>query len=252
MSISGGQQPSTSLRIVAVFPDLLGTYGDGGNVRILKQRARWRGIDTEVVAVDVTDPIPTTGDIYVIGGGEDGAQVAAMSALRRPGRGGSALSAAVKGGAQILAVCAGFQMLGESFTDVDGVITEGLGLLDVRTTRLRRRAVGELLAAPAPELGLPTLSGFENHGGCTDVGPDAQPLATVIRGVGNGSSRGRPTEGAMTAGIVATYLHGPVLARNDMLADFLIARATGTELSNFAPLEVPEHQALRAQLGLQR
>lgn len=252
MSIPAGQQRSTSLRIVAVFPELLGTYGDGGNVRILKKRARWRGIDTEVVPVAVTDPIPTTGDIYVIGGGEDGAQLAAMSALRRSGRGGSALRSAMEGGAQILAVCAGFQMLGESFADVDGVITQGLGLLDVRTTRLRRRAVGELVAAPAPELGLPTLSGFENHGGHTDVGPGAQPLATVIRGVGNGPSRDRPTEGAMTAGIIATYLHGPLLARNDMLADLLIARATGVEVSMLAPLQVPEHEALRVQLGLQR
>lgn len=252
MMISHARQRTSALRIVAVFPELLGTYGDSGNVRILSQRARWRGIDTEVVPVAVADAIPTGGDIYVIGGGEDAAQTTAVSALRRSGRGGSALRSAVAGGAQILAVCAGFQILGESFTDVDGVMTEGLGLLDVRTTRLRRRAVGELLAAPQPALGLPTLSGFENHGGHTDVGPGAQPLATVIRGVGNGPSSGRPTEGAMTEGIVATYLHGPVLARNDMLADLLIARATGVEASILVPLQVPEHDALRTQLGLSR
>jgi CobQ-like glutamine amidotransferase family enzyme len=252
MSLSRDVRAGTSLRIVAVFPELLGTYGDGGNVVILNQRARWRGISTEVVSVTVADPIPATGDIYVIGGGEDGAQVAAMAALRRSGRRGAALRSAHGAGAQILAVCAGFQMLGESFTNFDGVVTDGLGLLDVRTTRLRRRAVGELLAAPAPELGIPTLSGFENHGGHTEIGPAAQPLATVIRGIGNGPGPGRPAEGAIAGGIVATYLHGPVLARNETLADVLIARATGVEVSELAPLQIREHAGLRAQLRLQR
>lgn len=242
---------TSAVRIVALFPQLLGTYGDGGNVLILAQRSRWRGLSTEVVSVGAGDPVPDSGDIYVIGGGEDGAQLAAMAALRPAGAGQSALGRALTGGAQMLAVCAGLQLLGESFTDSTGAQTAGLGLLDVRTTRLASRAVGELLADPAAELGLPALSGFENHGGHTVLGPQARPLATVRRGVGNGpaADRGSSSEGAMAGGIIGTYLHGPVLARNPGLADLLLARAIGVPLAELAALKVPEHEALRARVG---
>ena len=239
------------LRIVALFPALLGTYGDGGNVAILGQRARWRGIDTEVVTVSPGDAVPATGDVYVIGGGEDGAQMAAMAALQATGGGRSPLQQAVDDGAQVLAVCAGLQLLGESFLDSTGVETAGLGLLDVRTSRLPVRAVGELLADPPADLDLPALSGFENHGGHTVLGPGARPLATVRRGTGNGPdpAGGPAGEGAVAGGIIGTYLHGPVLARNPALADLLLARALGVRPDALAPLDVPEHTALRRRVG---
>jgi CobQ-like glutamine amidotransferase family enzyme len=242
---------SSRLDVVALFPRLLGTYGDRGNATIIQRRCQWRGQDVRLIEVNANDPVPTSGDIYLIGGGEDSSQLAAMTALRGTGKQAGALRVALDAGAQLLAVCAGLQLLGHSFTGAAGTQTPGLGLLDVTTTRLATRAVGELQATPDPALGLPLLTGFENHGGHTVLGPAARPLATVVRGTGNGPQAGGspPTEGAMSGGILATYLHGPVLARNPMLADLLIARATGVPVADLSPLDVPEHDALRRVVG---
>jgi CobQ-like glutamine amidotransferase family enzyme len=231
-SVSG---PS-AVRIALVSPDLLGTYGDKGNAEVLRQRLRWRGRSAEVVSV--TGTVPTDCDIYVLGGGEDSAQVlAAERAARSRG-----LQGTVEQGAVVLAVCAGLQILGERFAGPDGREHPGLGLLDVTTTRRARRAVGEVVASPIPaELAGAVLTGFENHGGATRLGPAAQPLAHVVSGVGNG---GEGTEGVTTGRIVGTYLHGPVLARNPALADLLLEWAVGEPLP---PLEVPAVERLRAR-----
>lgn len=245
------RQRSSALQIAVLFPVLLGTYGDGGNAVILQRRCQWRGLDVQLLAVNAGDPIPTSADIYLIGGGEDGSQLAAMNALRGTTRNAGALADALDGGAQLLAVCAGLQLLGHSFTDSTGARTTGLGLLDVTTVRLETRAVGELLADPDPSLCLPTLTGFENHGGRTLLGPQAQPLATVRHGIGNGPSADQAgaVEGAVQDAIIATYLHGPVLARNPALADLLIARAIGVDPSHLDVLDLPQHDALRAKVG---
>lgn len=242
----------STVRIVVLFPDLLGTYGDGGNAVVLGQRCRWRGIPVKTVSVSIGDPLPEQGDIYLLGGGEDRAQGAAAHGLRVSRGARAPLARAVTAGAQLLAVCAGLQLAGTSFYDSAGHETAGLGLLDLTTTRLRRRAVGELMAAPQPDLGLTMLSGFENHGGHTLLGPDVRPLAVVQHGVGNGPRPpGRPAgEGAVTPNIIATYLHGPLLARNPALADLLIARATGVPLHELTPLDIPEHDQLRQSLAV--
>ncbi len=224
-----------SLEIVVVHPDLLGTYGDGGNGVVLAQRARWRGIGAELVDATSGEPLPT-GDLYCLGGGEDAAQTASAERLRDEG----ALERAVGRGAVVLAVCAGYQILGRSFTGADGRARSGVGLLDVRTVKgAGRRAVGELLAEPADDR-LPLLTGFENHGGLTIRGPDAAPLAQVAAGVGNGDG----TEGAVLGRVIGTYLHGPALARNPALADLLLSWATGRRLE---PLDDVEEAALREE-----
>jgi CobQ-like glutamine amidotransferase family enzyme len=247
---SASAQRDAALRIVSLFPALLGTYGDGGNAIVLAQRCRWRGIPVELVTVDIGDVVPASGDLYLVGGGEDGAQVAAATALASGG-GTSTLARAIDAGAQLLAVCAGLQLAGTAFFTSSGQEMPGLGLLDLATKRLPTRAVGELLADPQPDLGLPPLSGFENHGGHTVLGPGVRPLALVRRGVGNGPGRATEpaAEGAVSANVVATYLHGPVLARNPALADFLLARAMGCEVNDLAPLDVPEQDRLRRLLG---
>ena len=224
-----------SLEIVVVHPDLLGTYGDGGNGVVLAQRARWRGIAAELVDATSGEALPT-GDLYCLGGGEDAAQTASAERLRDEG----ALERAVGRGAVVLAVCAGYQILGTSFAGADGRAISGVGLLDVRTVKGNgRRAVGELLAEPADGR-LPQLTGFENHGGLTIRGPDVAPLAEVAAGVGNGDG----TEGAVFGRVIGTYLHGPALARNPALADLLLSWATGRRLE---PLEDAEEAALREE-----
>lgn len=231
----------TALRIAIVFPELLGTYGDGGNALVLERRLTWRGLPVEMVQVPLGTPVPGQCDLYVIGGGEDTAQLQALADLRR----GTGLQSAVARGAPVLAVCAGLQILGASLTDREGVVHAGLGLVDARTTRLARRAVGEVVARPRPELGLPMLLGFENHAGATLLGPAALPLGAVRRGTGNGDAGGQRGEGLVQGGVIATYLHGPVLARNPALADLLLSRACGHSLG---PLEDVHEDAARAAM----
>jgi lipid II isoglutaminyl synthase (glutamine-hydrolysing) len=228
------------LRIAVVYPDLLGTYGDGGNGLILARRAQWRGVEVELLQAPSDAPVPEA-DIYCLGGGEDGPQVRAARTLIEEGT----LARRVASGAVVLAVCAGYQIVGKSFPGADGAPHEGVGLLDLVTTKgAGRRAVGEVVAEVRTEVGgasLPLLTGFENHGGCTAVAPGANPLAEVVRGIGNGDGSG--TEGAIDGRILGTYLHGPVLARNPAIADLLLSWAL--EVDGLAPLDDGPHEALR-------
>lgn len=228
----------SALRIVSVFPELFGTYGDVGNVTVLERRLAWRGLPVEVLGVGVGDPFPTSGDLYVFGGSEDEAQERALTALRA-----SRLVDTVAAGAHVFGVCAGLQVLSASFGVGEGTVHEGLGLLDATTTRLEQRVVGEVLAAFPADSGLPLLTGFANHGGRTVLGPAARPLATCVAGRGNDGAAGGP-EGAVQGRVVTTYLHGPVLARNPVFADWLLERVLGTTLES---LPVGPAEALHAE-----
>ncbi len=227
------------VKIVSLYPDLLGTYGDGGNVVVLAQRLAWRGHAAEVVEVVGHDTPPDDGDLYVLGGGEDAPQTEAARALQASG----AVHRATERGAAVLGVCAGFQILGRRFPGGDGEPHDGLGLLDVETVLTDApRAVGELLALPSPGLELPVLTGFENHAGRTRLGPRAKPLARVEVGEGNGWG----IEGAIDGRIVGTYLHGPVLARNPALADMLLGWALGGDLAPLHEVD-QEVEVMRAE-----
>ncbi|GLZ75384.1 glutamine amidotransferase [Actinorhabdospora filicis] len=227
--------PFSSLRLVWLYPDLLSTYGDRGNLQVLAFRAMSRGIDVDIVEVTSDKHMPTEGDIYLIGGGEDGPQALACERLIADG----GLARAVNRGAVIFSVCAGYQLMGSSFM-AKGQQYAGLGLMDIQSQRGETRAVGELAGEVDPRLGLPTLTGFENHGGRTFVGPSAAPLVRVTAGVGNDGQ----TEGAWANRIIGTYLHGPALARNPALADLLLAWATGRQLG---ALEDRWPEALRGE-----
>jgi lipid II isoglutaminyl synthase (glutamine-hydrolysing) len=210
---------TSSLRLVWVYPDLLSTYGDRGNLLVLERRARLRDIGVESVFVNSDQPVPRDGDIYLLGGGEDLPQVLAARRLRADG----GLAAAADRGAVVFAVCAGYQLLGHEFGGADGEPTAGLGILDIRSGRGDRRAVGEIVADVDPALGVPVLTGFENHQGVTRRGPDAAPLAQVSVGIGNGDG----TEGAYAGRVLGTYSHGPALVRNPGLADLLLGWVVG-------------------------
>jgi CobQ-like glutamine amidotransferase family enzyme len=141
----------------------------------------------------------------------------------------------------VLAVCAGFQVVGESFPGADGTLRPGLGLLDVKTVQgTGRRAVGEVVAEPLIG-GLALLTGYENHRAVTRLGTGVEPLARVITGVGNGGGDG--TEGARCGRVFATYLHGPALARNPSLADVILSSVVG----ELEPLDDSEAEALRVE-----
>jgi lipid II isoglutaminyl synthase (glutamine-hydrolysing) len=215
-------QSDSALRLVWIYPDLLSTYGDQGNVLILEQRAQRRGIPVETVHVRSADPVPEGGDIYLIGGGEDRPQILAAERLRRDG----GLQRAIARGASLLAVCAGYQIMGTTFGGEEGQPVDGIGLIDIASGRGEGRAVGELAGETDSALGLPTLTGFENHMGVTRLGSGVRPLARTTVGIGNGDG----TEGCYTGKIIGTYLHGPALARNPGLADLLLTWAVGAQL----------------------
>jgi lipid II isoglutaminyl synthase (glutamine-hydrolysing) len=245
----GGYQPRrgyrgpSAIRLVWVYPDLLSTYGDRGNLLVLARRARLRGFGVEIAEVNSDQRVPADGDIYLLGGGEDLPQILAARRLAAGGQGGG-LGAAAARGAVVFAVCAGYQIVGTEFGGADGEPVPGLGLLDISSGRGERRGVGEIVADVDPALGAGRLTGFENHQGVTRRGPGAKPLATVVTGVGNGNGDG--TEGAYAGRVVGTYLHGPALVRNPGLADMLLGWVAGT-LPPVDPGQEELVQKLRAE-----
>ncbi|HKE66428.1 MAG TPA: glutamine amidotransferase [Micromonosporaceae bacterium] len=226
----------SALRVIWVYPDLLSTYGDRGNMLILERRARMRGLPVETVEVRSDEPVPTRGDIYLLGGGEDGPQALAAQRLNDD-RG---LHRAVDQRSVVFCVCAGYQLLGTSFF-AKGAKHAGLGLVDMSSDRGKTRAVGEIVGECDAALGLPLLCGFENHGGRTHLGRDAKPLARVTVGIGNDGK----TEGVWQGSVVGTYSHGPALSRNPALADLLLAWATGAD--RLEPVDDTWSQRLRTE-----
>lgn len=286
--MNGTKSRESTLRIGVLLPEVLGTYGDGGNAVVLASRAQRRGINAEIIRVNVTDSIPEL-DIYTLGGGEDIAQtIASRRFLSDPG-----LARAAQRGCPILAICAAFQVLGQWYTDAQGKRTPGAGLLDVVTFPQGARAIGELISTPQG-LGHESflsqdLTGFENHGGATLLGEGVQPLGFVKFGIGNGrpgvapavadgasaevgihqdsqisteipegyraQQDGKAIEGAVQGSIIATYMHGPCLARNPQLADWILAQALGIkpeELPEMAEIEGVERlRRERLEVGIQ-
>jgi len=227
----------SAVRIGLVLPDVMGTYGDGGNSVVLRQRLRLRGFDAEIVEITLDDPVPSTLDLYTLGGAEDYAQrLATRHLIRYPG-----LQEAAAKGAPVLAICAAIQVLGHWYETSAGERVDGVGLLDLTTSPQPKRTIGEVVSQPLlPGLAEP-LTGFENHRGGTVLGTEAKPLARVTKGAGNQDGDG--IDGAVQGSVVATYLHGPCLARNPQLADHLLSRVVG----DLPPIELPEVDLLRRE-----
>ena len=204
------------LTIALIYPELLGTYGDGGNAVVLAERARRRGFEAEVVNVGIDDDVPDA-TIYLLGGGEDGPQRLGADLLRA-----SSFSARVRDGNFVFAVCAGLQLLGTSFCVEGNDEYEGLSLVNAITSRGETRSVGELVVRVDGR----ALVGFENHGGRTTLGDDVESLGRVEVGRGNDGT----VDGFRTPALWASYAHGPVLAMNPWFADKVLARALGHEL----------------------
>jgi lipid II isoglutaminyl synthase (glutamine-hydrolysing) len=214
---------SNTFTIGWLYSDLMNIYGDRGNVLTLARRAEWRGLEPRVIELqrgpsEDMDDI----DVFFFGGGQDREQALIYDDLRQFKQ--DSLQKAVQDGAQILAVCGGYQLLGHYYQTANGERFDGIGMLDVRTEAGKKRFIGDVVVQTALEDVTPgTLVGFENHSGRTFLGDDAKPLGKVLRGKGNnGSDR---TEGAVQGNIIGTYMHGSLLPKNPHLADHIIGRA---------------------------
>jgi CobQ-like glutamine amidotransferase family enzyme len=209
------------MRIGHLYPDAMNIYGDIGNIRALQQRARWHGVDAEVVAIEQGPADIAACDILFMGGGQDRDQSRIFRDFTDHKR--TDMERAVGDGTAVLAVCGGYQLLGHSYTDADGRQLEGLGILDLRSSAGHDRWIGNVLVDASSSLRLtpPTLVGFENHGGRTWLGAGLEPLGRVVVGGGNNGEDGG--EGVLHGRVIGTYLHGSLLPKNPALADWLIA-----------------------------
>ena len=225
------------IRVGHLYPDYLNIYADRGNIAVLGRRAAWRGHELDVAAIGLGDALEHgSHDLLYIGGGQDREQALVAPDLAAKG---DAIRAAVEGGAALLAVCGGYQLLGRGYRGRDGSWLPGAALFPLETVAGERRMIGDVLLECALEPAVPrTLAGFENHAGRTLLDPGAEPLGRVVHGYGNDGSSGH--EGCRVARALGTYLHGPLLPRNPWLADLLLSwalgHATKTEPRPLAPL----------------
>jgi CobQ-like glutamine amidotransferase family enzyme len=229
------------IRVAHLYPDYLNIYADRGNIAVLTRRADWRGHELDVASVSVGDTLePGAHDLLYIGGGQDREQALVAAELARKA---DAVIAAVDGGAALLAVCGGYQLLGRGYRGFHGEDLPGVGLFPHETIAGEQRMIGDVLLDCA--WSGRTLAGFENHAGRTRLDADAEPLGRVVSGFGNDGESGY--EGCRLGRAVGTYLHGPLLPRNPWLADWLLEQALGHVTGGDPPAFDPLADELEAQ-----
>jgi lipid II isoglutaminyl synthase (glutamine-hydrolysing) len=243
-----------TLRVCALYPDLMNIYADRGNLTVLERRCAWRGIGFEPAGAGIGEDIdPDAHDIFYIGGGQDRDQ--ALCARDLADRKRDALHAAAARGAVVFAVCGGYQLLGHGY-ELDGERLPGASLVDLETVREPgERLIGNVAIEVDLPGGPPVLAGFENHGGRTYLGAETAPLGRVLRGHGNNGRDGAEgVRGGPRGTVVGTYIHGPLLPKNTAFADWLTATALGIDPSTLAPLddrlESAAHAAARRAAGI--
>ncbi len=231
------------IRIAWLYPDLMSTYGDRGNVIVLKKRCEWRGISAEIVPITLETSLTSlhSSDIIFMGGAQDRQQkLASEDFLKRKG---PVVKQMIESGTPALFVCAAYQFVGKYYKPYQGDPIPGAGIWDLVTEHpgdQAKRLIGNTVAEiiNPPDLAGTTIVGFENHGGRTHLGPGMLPLAKVVKGYGNNGEDG--FEGATYKNTIGSYFHGPLLPKNPKIADWLISKVAGA----LAPLDDRlEHQA---------
>lgn len=216
-----------SITILQLYPKDMNIYGDNGNVQVITKRLSWYGYTPVVVHYNVGDKLPQHVDIILGGGGQDSGQEVVHADLLKIA---PQLKKWADAGVPTLVVCGLYQLFGHYFQTLAGKKLEGIGVLDVTTTGTTERLIGNIVTQ-SEEFG--DIIGYENHSGQTSLGDAADPLATVILGAGNNSQDGH--EGARYKNVIGTYLHGSILPKNPVLADFLIKTAIENTGETFSP-----------------
>jgi CobQ-like glutamine amidotransferase family enzyme len=237
------------LRICSLYPELMNIYADRGNMQLLRARCEWRGIGFELAGATLGEGVdPDAHDLFYMGGGQDRDQALCAQDMVETKK--DALHAAADRGAVVLAVCGGYQLLGNEY-ELEGERLPGVGLVDLRTIREPGpRLIGNCAIEADLGDGPRVIAGFENHGGRTYLGPGEQPLGRVLKGYGNNGRDHR--EGVRRGNVIGTYLHGPLLPKNVWLADRLIELALDTRLEPLADdsLEDAAHMSARRAAGV--
>lgn len=226
----------SSINICHLYPDLMDTYGDMGNITSLVKRCQWRNIKTTVTKITIADKLESGKfDIYFFGGGQDKQQELVAKDLKTKAK---SLKNDIENGVVLLSICGGYQLLQNYFKTLKGELIPGIGLFDAHTVGSTTRMIGNLLIKINPQLqeeinrsyksatpNPPTsnLIGFENHSGKTYLSSSLKPLGTVIKGSGNNGED--QTEGAIYKNAFGCYLHGSLLPKNPHFADLLISKA---------------------------
>lgn len=207
------------LKLVHLYPLFLNIYGDIGNVKVLKNRCEWRGIDLEIEQVNIDDKLESGTDIYFIGGGQDRQQVEVSLEMQKNK---SFFVDEYNNDSVFLGICGGYQLMGQYYQPHDAKRLDGIGILDAYTVAGSTRFIGNV-SAKMDYLTPNTLVGFENHSGLTYLNGETKPIAEVV--VGNGNNGQDRTEGARSKNAFGTYLHGSFLPKNPHFADYLIKLA---------------------------
>lgn len=243
-----------TLRICALYPDLMNIYADRGNLMLLRNRCEWRGLGFELHGSGLGDEVdPDAHDLFYLGGGQDRDQALCAEDLVTIKR--EAIRAAADRGAVVFAVCGGYQLLGHGY-DLAGERLPGLGLVDLDTVREPGpRLIGNVAIEVRLNGASHVLAGFENHGGRTYLGRATTPLGRVLRGHGNnGKDEHEGVRGGPHGTVLGTYLHGPLLPKNAWFADWLIATAIGLDPAELArlddELEDAAHAAAKRAAGV--
>ena len=222
-----------TLRICHLYPTLLSIAGDRGNLFAIQRRCEWRGLRTEVAEVGVGQSTDFSEfDVILFHGGQDKEMDVAARDLADKA---ASMREAVESDVVVLAVCAGYQLMGTYYQPFTGPRLDGAGAIDLYTEGGSTRFMNHIaIECDWARGGKQTLVGFENHSGRTYLGAGVLPLGKVIAGSGNNGSDGG--EGARYRQVYGTYLHGPVLPKNPWFTDHLIWQGLRHRYGEVAPL----------------
>lgn len=227
------------LRLLQLYPRDMNIYGDWGNALVLSRRAQRHGYDVELLSYDPGQDLPQDVDLLVGGGGQDSGQDRIKDDLLDAG---PQLRAWAADGVPMLVICGLYQLFGHGFTTAKGRQIPGIGMIDAHTVAGQGRLIGNI-TLDTEDFG--QVVGYENHSGLTTLGPRAKPLGTVR--VGDGNNGADSTEGARVHHIIGTYLHGSLLPKNPVVADWLLARAAEHSGQAWTPEPLDDTWAERAR-----
>ena len=230
---------SRTIKLLQLYPRDMNIYGDWGNTLVLKRRLEWGGYEVELLEHNPGDVFPTDVDIIVGGGGQDSGQSNIEKDLLVIG---PELKKLADSGVPMLMICGLYQLFGHFFKTREGLVIQGIGILDIETYGGNERLIGNIVTK-SDDFG--EIVGYENHSGQTTLGPSAKIFGSVIRGAGN---NGKDTsEGARYKNVIGTYLHGSILPKNPLVADHLIDCAIRRKFGEFKPFEIDDSLANQAR-----